>query len=63
MDIYGDGANEILLSKVQFLKKVVMKCFFVRNLALLCPNGEFKGTPEYVHQACENSLKRLYLIR
>ncbi|CAB5353286.1 unnamed protein product [Rhizophagus irregularis] len=34
--------------------------------AVMSPNGEFKGissTPEYVHQACENSLKILYLIR
>ncbi|CAG8708577.1 10403_t:CDS:2, partial [Rhizophagus irregularis] len=33
--------------------------------AVMSPNGEFKGissTPEYVHQACENSLKILYLI-
>ncbi|CAB4403371.1 unnamed protein product [Rhizophagus irregularis] len=39
-DLYGSGANEILLSKV--LKER-------RN----------EGKPEYVRQACENSLKRL----
>ncbi|CAG8684562.1 672_t:CDS:2 [Rhizophagus irregularis] len=62
MDIYGDGANEILLSKV--LKKRRNEVFLCSKFgAVMSPNGEFKGissTSEYVHQACENSLKRLY---
>jgi aryl-alcohol dehydrogenase-like predicted oxidoreductase len=62
MDIYGDGANEILLSKV--LKDHRNEVFLCSKFgAVMSPNGEFKGissTPEYVHQVCENSLKRLY---
>ncbi|RIA99726.1 aldo/keto reductase [Glomus cerebriforme] len=60
-DLYGFGANEILLSKV--LKER-------RNEVFLCTKFGFSrkatgesmsinGTPEYVRQACENSLKRL----
>ncbi|CAB4435736.1 unnamed protein product [Rhizophagus irregularis] len=58
-NIYGD--NEILLSKV--LKDRLNEVFLCSKFGIVIePNGEFKGisgTPEYVHQACENSLKRL----
>ncbi|GBB99718.1 hypothetical protein RclHR1_03600014 [Rhizophagus clarus] len=59
-DIYGSGANEILLSKV--LKERRNEVFLCTKFALSRgPNGEFNlsGKPEYVRQACENSLKRL----
>ncbi|RIA84188.1 aldo/keto reductase [Glomus cerebriforme] len=59
-DIYGVGANEILLSKV--LKERRNEVFLCTKFAFSRgPNGEFNisGKPEYVRQACENSLKRL----
>ncbi|PKY59594.1 Aldo/keto reductase [Rhizophagus irregularis] len=56
-DMYGD--NEILLSKV--LKEHRNEVFLCTKFAFLQENGEIKvsGKPEYVRQACENSLKRL----
>ncbi|GBC00915.1 hypothetical protein RclHR1_00400029 [Rhizophagus clarus] len=58
-DMYGD--NEILLSKVLKERRnevfLCTKFGFVRG-----PDGQVKGisgTPEYVRQACETSLKRL----
>ncbi|PKB97102.1 aldo/keto reductase [Rhizophagus irregularis] len=60
-DIYGAGANEILLSKV--LKDRRNDVFLCTKFGIVRgPNGEFKGVsgkPEYVRQACDNSLKRL----
>ncbi|CAB4435783.1 unnamed protein product [Rhizophagus irregularis] len=59
-DLYGSGANEILLSKV--LKERRNEVFICTKFAFSRgPNGEFKisGKPEYVRQACDNSLKRL----
>ncbi|PKY53411.1 aldo/keto reductase [Rhizophagus irregularis] len=60
-DIYGAGANEILLSKV--LKDRRNEVFLCTKFGIVRgPNGEFKGVsgkPEYVRQACDNSLKRL----
>ncbi|PKC72605.1 aldo/keto reductase [Rhizophagus irregularis] len=59
-DLYGSGANEILLSKV--LKERRNEVFLCTKFAFsLGPNGEISilGKPEYVRQACENSLKRL----
>ncbi|CAB4477889.1 unnamed protein product [Rhizophagus irregularis] len=59
-DVYGSGANEILLSKV--LKERRNEVFLCTKFAFFRgPNGEFNvsGKPEYVRQACENSLKRL----
>ncbi|CAB5209378.1 unnamed protein product [Rhizophagus irregularis] len=59
-DLYGSGANEILLSKV--LKERRNEVFLCTKFAFSRgPNGEFKisGKPEYVRQACDNSLKRL----
>jgi len=59
-DLYGFGANEILLSKVLKERRnevfLCTKFAFSRGL-----NGELNilGKPEYVHQACEDSLKRL----
>ncbi|RIA99717.1 aldo/keto reductase [Glomus cerebriforme] len=60
-DIYGFGANEILLSKV--LKEHRNEVFLCTKFGIVRKQtGEFigiNGTPEYVRQACENSLKRL----
>ncbi|CAB4415339.1 unnamed protein product [Rhizophagus irregularis] len=59
-DVYGSGANEILLSKV--LKERRNEVFLCTKFAFYRgPNGEFNvsGKPEYVRQACETSLKRL----
>ncbi|CAG8596950.1 2886_t:CDS:2 [Rhizophagus irregularis] len=59
-DVYGSGANETLLSKV--LKERRNEVFLCTKFAFFRgPNGEFNvsGKPEYVRQACENSLKRL----
>ncbi len=60
-DMYGSGANEELVGRAikGRREKVVLATKFgnVRG-----PNGEFlgvKGTPEYVKQACDASLKRL----
>ena len=60
-DMYGSGANEELVGRAIKGRrdKVVLATKFgnVRG-----PNGEFlgvKGTPEYVKQACDASLKRL----
>ncbi len=60
-DMYGSGANEELVGRAIKGRrdKVVLATKFgnVRG-----PNGEFlgvKGTPEYVKQSCEASLKRL----
>ncbi|CAB5389746.1 unnamed protein product [Rhizophagus irregularis] len=59
-DMYGSGANEILLSKV--LKERRNEVFLCTKFAFSRgPNGEYNisGKPEYVRQACENSLRRL----
>ena len=60
-DMYGSGSNEELVGRAIKGRrdKVVLATKFgnVRG-----PNGEFlgvKGTPEYVKQACDASLKRL----
>src|SRR5436305_2442200 len=60
-DMYGSGKNEELVGRAikDRRQKVVLatKCGKVRGT-----NGEFlgvKGTPEYVKQACDASLKRL----
>src|SRR3954449_10108742 len=60
-DMYGSGKNEELVGRgvKDRRQKVVLATKFgnVRG-----PNGEFlgvKGTPEYVKQACDASLKRL----
>lgn len=60
-DMYGAGHNEELLGKAfadRWDKATVATKFGVRR----GPNGEWLGIsarPEYVKQACENSLKRL----
>ncbi|RIA80407.1 Aldo/keto reductase [Glomus cerebriforme] len=61
-DVYGVGTNEILLSKV--LKERRNEVFLCTKFGLVKESsGDYKfvakGTPEYVRQACENSLKRL----
>ncbi|PKY46860.1 aldo/keto reductase [Rhizophagus irregularis] len=58
-DFYGSGANEILLSKALEERSEVFLC--TKFAFSLGPNGEISilGKPEYVRQACENSLKRL----
>ena len=60
-DGYGIGANERLLAKVLKTRReeivLATKFGYVRT-----PEGEFlgiSGTPEYVHAACNASLKRL----
>ncbi|CAI2170401.1 2163_t:CDS:2 [Funneliformis geosporum] len=56
-DVYGD--NEIILSK--FLKERRNEVFLCTKFGFIQDPTTFSiiGTPEYVHQACENSLKRL----
>ncbi|CAI2173005.1 2803_t:CDS:2 [Funneliformis geosporum] len=60
-DIYGIGANEILLSKV--LKEHRNDVFLCTKFGAVrgpdVKNMMVKGDREYVLQACENSLKRL----
>jgi len=60
-DMYGWGANERLLGKAFSGKrdKVVLATKFA---VMRGPNGEFlglNGKPEYIKQACEQSLKNL----
>ncbi|RIA88456.1 aldo/keto reductase [Glomus cerebriforme] len=59
-DMYGPETNEILLSKV--LKDRRSEVFICTKFGVIRDsnfNFSVCGTPEYVHQACENSLKRL----
>ncbi|RIA84189.1 oxidoreductase [Glomus cerebriforme] len=60
-DIYGNGANEVLLSKV--LKDNRDDVFLCTKFGVIRDSsGAFKGVsgkPEYVRQSCEKSLKRL----
>ncbi|CAB5202183.1 auxin-induced protein PCNT115 [Rhizophagus irregularis] len=60
-DMYGCGANEVLVSKV--LKERRNEVFICTKFGIIRgPNGEFegiRGDREYIHQACEKSLKRL----
>ncbi|GBC45539.2 aldo/keto reductase [Rhizophagus irregularis DAOM 181602=DAOM 197198] len=60
-DMYGCGANEELVSKV--LKERRNEVFICTKFGIIRgPNGEFegiRGDREYIHQACEKSLKRL----
>lgn len=65
-DLYGDGANEELLGR--FLKQtsakpmIASKCGIVRTNEIMS-DGNFRrdrnGHPDYIREACENSLKRL----
>ena len=65
-DFYGDGTNEELLAK--FMAQVgddvtiASKCGIVRGTKIL-PDGNFQrlydGSPKYIREACEKSLKRL----
>jgi aryl-alcohol dehydrogenase-like predicted oxidoreductase len=60
-DMYGVGANERLIAKVLATRRaeVVLATKFGNVRA---PDGAFlgiNGTPEYVHAACDASLKRL----
>lgn len=66
-DFYGDGHNEVLLSRLIKNKGrdqvfISTKCGIVRHKELM-PNGNFKrsvnGTPAYIKAACERSLQRL----
>ena len=60
-DIYGMGRNEALVG--QALKGRRDQAFLVTKFGILRDEaGKFigeNGRPEYVHQACDNSLKRL----
>src|SRR5512142_3228953 len=65
-DVYGDGANEELLSKmlVENRDKVFIATKFgfrERNSGVASENGEsyIDGSPQYVKQAVEASLRRL----
>ena len=57
----GRGANEILISKI--LKDHRNKVFTCTKFGLVRDPDDksvyVSGKPEYVRQACENSLKRL----
>ena len=59
--MYGNGTNEILISKVlkDYRDQVFIctKCGYTRDQNSGSLN--VSGTPEYVRQACEKSLKRL----
>jgi aryl-alcohol dehydrogenase-like predicted oxidoreductase len=60
-DMYGVGANERLLANVLKTRRgeIVLATKFG---SVRAPGGEFlgiDGTPEYVHAACDASLKRL----
>ena len=58
--MYGVGANEILLSKV--LKERRNEVFLCTKFGYAFRGNEGRrilGTPEYVRQSCEDSLKRL----
>lgn len=61
IDMYGWGANEELIGKI--LKTQRDKVFICTKFGnMRGPNGEFlgvNGSPEYVRQQCEISLKRL----
>ncbi|CAI2177607.1 6675_t:CDS:2 [Funneliformis geosporum] len=60
-DMYGNGANEILLSKV--LKERRNEIFLCTKFGVIrTPEGEItgiRGDREFVRQACEQSLRRL----
>lgn len=64
-DMYGSGENEKLLAKV--LKDRRDEVFLATKFGnVRGPNGEFlgvRGTPEYVKQACDASLRRLGVDR
>lgn len=65
-DFYGDGANEELLAKFMAAVgddvTIATKCGIVRGTTIL-PDGNFQrlydGSPDYIRQACDRSLKRL----
>ncbi|CAG8698131.1 7706_t:CDS:2 [Gigaspora margarita] len=60
-DVYGNGHNEMLLSKV--LKDRRHDVFLCTKFGIIrSPDGQItgiNGTPNYVREACEKSLKRL----
>lgn len=60
-DMYGWGANERLIGKA-FSGKMNDVTVATKFAVMRGPNGEFlglNGTPEYIKQACEQSLKNL----
>lgn len=59
-DMYGQGANEILLSKILATKRD--KVFIATKFGFKAKDDGsfyFDGSPKYLKQACEASLKRL----
>ncbi|WMN58792.1 aldo/keto reductase [Pseudoalteromonas xiamenensis] len=65
-DFYGDGDNERLIG--QFIKRthgdlvVATKCGIVRGKEVMADGNfrrEYNNRPEYIKQACEQSLQRL----
>lgn len=60
-DMYGSGANERLLGKA-FQGRWDSLVLATKFAVMRGPNGEFlglNGKPEYIRQACENSLQNL----
>ncbi len=60
-DMYGSGANEGLLGKA-FKGRWDELVLATKFAIMRGPNGEFlglNGKPEYIREACENSLRRL----
>ncbi len=60
-DMYGSGENELLLGKA-FKEKLNDLVLATKFAVMRGPNGEFlgiNGKPEYIKEACEQSLKRL----
>ena len=60
-DTYGAGHNEILIGRV--LKQWSKEVFLATKFGIVRKPGEYKrticGRPEYIKQACEESLRRL----
>ncbi|TWF44989.1 aryl-alcohol dehydrogenase-like predicted oxidoreductase [Chitinophaga polysaccharea] len=59
-DMYGQGANEILLSKILATRRD--KVFLATKFGFRFKEDNtnyFDGSPQYIKQACEASLKRL----
>src|SRR5256885_16106384 len=65
-DVYGHGDNEVLVGKV--IRGMRDQVFLATKFAILRSKADpalrgVDGSPEYVHSACEASLKRLGVER
>lgn len=56
-DVYGNGHNEVFVGSV--LKDVRHDVVLATKFGFLPSEGGLNGRPEYVKQACDDSLKRL----